>query len=76
MQGFPPLHYEPLPPNSPEYHPREEIHEANHSKSGSIITPLIEKPEGTNFQEVFVPPANPPLIDPFGPILILVNYSG
>jgi hypothetical protein len=76
MQGFPPLHYKPLPPNSPEDHPREELHEENHSEYGSIITPLIECPEGTNFQEGFVPPVNPPLTDPLGPILIQVNSSG
>jgi hypothetical protein len=33
-------------------------------------------PKGTTFQEGFVPPVNPPLTDPFGPILIWVNSSG
>jgi hypothetical protein len=42
MRGFPPLHYDPLLPNSPEDHPREELHEENHSESRNIITPLIE----------------------------------
>jgi hypothetical protein len=75
MQGFPPLHYEPLPPKLTRRPPSKEIHEENHSEYGSIITPLIEHLEGTNFQEGFVPFVNPPLTNPFGPILIWVNSS-
>jgi hypothetical protein len=53
MQGFPPLHYESLPPNSLEDHPREELHKENCSEVGSIVTPLLECPEEEKFQEGF-----------------------
>jgi hypothetical protein len=76
MLGFPPLHYELLPPNSPEDHLREEFHEENHSEDGSVVTPLLECPEGDKFREGFVLPANPPLTDPFGPLLLQVNSVG
>jgi hypothetical protein len=63
-----------LPPNSPEDHLREEFHEENYFEARSIVTPLLECLEGDNFQEGFVLPANPPLKDPFGPLLIRVNF--
>jgi hypothetical protein len=74
MQGFPPEYYEPFPPHSPEDHSREEvINEENYSESGSATTPLIDHLEGPSFQEGFVPPANPPLTDPLGPLLVQIN---
>ena len=57
MLGFPPLHYKILPPNSPEYHLREE----NHSEARSVATPLLEHPKGDKFQAFFVLSSNPPL---------------
>jgi len=53
MLGFHLLHYELLPPTSPEDHPREE----NHSEVGSVVIPLIEHQEGDNVRERFVLPA-------------------
>jgi hypothetical protein len=74
MKGFPPEYYEPLPPHSPKDRSREEvINKENYSKSGSATIPLMDHPEGPNFQEAFVPPTNPPLTNPLGPLLVQVN---
>jgi hypothetical protein len=70
MQGFPPLHCKLFPVNSPEDHLQEEFHEENYFEAQSVVTPLIRHPEGDNFQEGFVVPKIPPLIDPFDPVLI------
>jgi hypothetical protein len=41
----------------------------NHTKDGSVVTPLLECLGGDNFLEGFVLPTNPPLINPFSPLL-------
>jgi hypothetical protein len=45
MQGLPPEGYQPLPPNPPEYNYHGEVE--NQSDTGSVVTPPLEKPEGT-----------------------------
>jgi hypothetical protein len=79
MQGFPPEYYQPIPPHSPEDTSHGDIvDEGNYSDTGSVATPLIEHSEGviTSVQEGFIPPANPPLTNPFGPLLVRVNSLG
>jgi len=76
MPGLPPLHYALFPSNSPKNHLQEKFHEENHFEDGSVVTPFLERLEGDNFLDGFVLPANPPFTNPFGFLLLQINYVG
>jgi hypothetical protein len=61
-----------------KYHSHEgTINKEVVSETGSVTTPLPEQftEGGIGFQEGFVP-ANPPLTDPFGPIILQIPPLG
>jgi len=79
MQVLPLQYYQPIPPHSPEDTSHGDIvDEGIYFDTRSATSPLIECSEGiiTIVHEGFFPPANPPLTDPLGPLLVQVNSLG